>query len=112
VGGTHPVILEAMAAGNCVLVNDHRPNAETVGDAGIYFSGKVGVDDLAVQLGRLLNDPGLVQEYRRRALERAREYSWEAVTDQYERLLRAVCEAHGPGPLPQFLVDREPVAVG
>ena len=39
VGGTHPVILEAMAAGNCVLVNDHPPNAETVGDAGIYFSG-------------------------------------------------------------------------
>ncbi len=46
VGGTHPVILEAMAAGNCVLVNDHPPNAETVGDAGIYFSGRGGVDDL------------------------------------------------------------------
>ena len=57
VGGTHPVILEAMAAGNCVLVNDHRPNAETVGDAGIYFSGKAGVDDLVVQLRRLLTDP-------------------------------------------------------
>ena len=35
VGGTHPVILEAMAAGNCVLVNGHRPNAETVGDAAL-----------------------------------------------------------------------------
>jgi hypothetical protein len=33
-GGRHgPVILEAMAAGNGVLVNDHRPNAESVGDA-------------------------------------------------------------------------------
>jgi glycosyltransferase involved in cell wall biosynthesis len=112
VGGTHPVILEAMAAGNCVLVNDHRPNAETVGDAGIYFSGKAGVDDLSAQLQRLLDDPELVDEYRRRALERAREYSWEAVTDQYERLLRALCEAHGPGALPQFLVDREPIVVG
>jgi glycosyltransferase involved in cell wall biosynthesis len=112
VGGTHPVILEALAAGNCVLVNDHRPNAETVGDAGIYFSGKLGVDDLAVQLERLLNDENLVEEYRRRALERAREYSWDAVTDQYERLLTAVWEARGPGPLPQFLVDRERLAVG
>jgi glycosyltransferase involved in cell wall biosynthesis len=112
VGGTHPVILEALAAGNCVLVNDHRPNAETVGDAGIYFSGKLGVDDLTAQLEGLLNDPDLVEQYRTRALERAREYSWEAVTDQYERLLTAVCEARGPGPLPQFLVDREPVAVG
>jgi hypothetical protein len=35
VGGTHPVIFEAMAAGNCVLVNDHRPNAESVGDAAL-----------------------------------------------------------------------------
>lgn len=112
VGGTHPVILEALAAGNCVLVNDHRPNAETVGDAGVYFSGKLGVDDLEAQLERLLNEPLAVEEYRRRAVDRAHEYSWEAVTDQYERLLTEVCEARGPGPLPQFLVDRERVAVG
>ena len=109
VGGTHPVILEAMAAGNCVLVNDHRPNAETVGDAGIYFSGRRGVDDLVVQLERLLGDPALVDEYRSRALERARRYSWESVADQYEALLTAVCEARGPGSLPPFLLDREPV---
>jgi glycosyltransferase involved in cell wall biosynthesis len=108
VGGTHPVILEAMAAGNCVLVNDHRPNAETVGDAGFYFSGRVGVDDLTVQLDRLLNDPGLVESYRQRALERARDYSWDAVTDQYEQLLTQVREARGPGPLPDSMVDREP----
>ncbi len=111
VGGTHPVILEALAAGNCVLVNDHRPNAETVGEAGIYFSGRAGVNDLTVKLEQLLDDPQLVAEYRRRALERARHYSWPAVTDQYEQLLRAVCEARGPGSLPPFLVDREPVAV-
>ncbi len=111
VGGTHPVILEAMAAGNCVLVNDHRPNAETVGDAGVYFSGRAGVDDLAAQLGRLLDDPELVAEYRARALRRARQYSWDAVTDEYEQLLNAVRAAYGPGPLPPHLVDREPLAL-
>jgi glycosyltransferase involved in cell wall biosynthesis len=111
VGGTHPVILEAMAAGNCVLVNDHPPNAETVGDAGIYFSGKAGVDDLATQLARLFDDPELVAEYRQRAVVRAEQYSWEAVTDQYERLLTAVCEARGPGRLPPHLLDPEPVAI-
>jgi glycosyltransferase involved in cell wall biosynthesis len=111
VGGTHPVILEAMAAGNCVLVNDHKPNAETVGDAGIYFSGRAGVGDLAAQLELLLDDPSLVAEYRVRALDRAQRYSWEAVTDQYEQLLTAVCEARGPGPLPPYLVDREIAAV-
>ncbi len=111
VGGTHPVILEAMAAGNCVLVNDHRPNAETVGDAGLYFSGRSGIGDLATQLERLLGDPELVDTYRGLARERAGNYSWEAVTDQYERLLTSVMEAQGPGPLPEFLVDQEPAAV-
>ena len=110
VGGTHPVILEAMAAGNCVLVNDHRPNAETVGDAGIYFSGRTGVDDLVVQLRRLLTDSSLVADYRNRALARAHDYSWEAVTDQYEQLLMAVCKARGPGALPEYVLDREPLA--
>jgi glycosyltransferase involved in cell wall biosynthesis len=112
VGGTHPVILEALAAGNCVLVNDHRPNAETVGDAGIYFSGAIGVDDLTRQLERLLADPALVEEYRGRALNRAKEYSWEVVTDKYEELLVAACAAQGHGRLPEFLVDRDPLAVG
>jgi glycosyltransferase involved in cell wall biosynthesis len=112
VGGTHPVILEALAAGNCVLVNDHRPNAETVGDAGVYFSGAVGIDDLTRQLERLLDDPELVQSYRARALERAREYSWEAVTDQYEQLLDSVCAAQRPGRLPDHLIDRDHAAVG
>ncbi|MHB8658445.1 MAG: glycosyltransferase [Solirubrobacteraceae bacterium] len=112
VGGTHPVILEAMAAGNCVLVNDHRPNAETVGDAGVYFSGPSGVEDLTRQLERLFDSPKLVAEYRERALKRAELYSWEAVTDQYEALLRAVCAARGPGALPEHMVDREPLTVG
>src|SRR3954452_4281244 len=105
VGGTHPVILEAMAAGNCVLVNDHAPNAETVGDAGFYFSGREGVESLAPQLERLLDEPELVEQFRRRARERALGYSWEAVADQYEELLRSAIRAGGHGALPAHLVD-------
>src|SRR5947209_7884844 len=100
-----------MAAGNCVLVNDHPPNAETVGDAGIYFRGGDGVGDLTSQLDRLLNDEELVTRYRARALRRAEMYSWDAVTDEYERLLVQACEARGHGPLPPSLVDHEPVLV-
>jgi glycosyltransferase involved in cell wall biosynthesis len=105
VGGTHPVILEALAAGNCVLVNDHAPNVETVGDAGLYFDGRIGVDSLADGLGRLLDDPELVAEYRERARRRAERYSWEAVTDQYESLLESVRAAQRPGRLPPELVS-------
>jgi glycosyltransferase involved in cell wall biosynthesis len=100
VGGTHPVILEALAAGNCVLVNDYRPNAETVGDAGVYFSGEQGVPDLALQLERLLEDPDLVADFRERALKRAELYSWDAVAAAYEQLLLEVSDSTGYGPLP------------
>ena len=105
VGGTHPVILEALAAGNCVLVNDHAPNVETVGDAGLTFSGKEGVPSLTAALERCFDEPELVAEYRRRAHERAKLYSWDAVTDEYERLMTELHEMSGPGPLPAQLVD-------
>ena len=94
------MILEALAAGNCVLVNDYRPNAETVGDAGVYFSGEEGVPDLAAQLERLLDQPELVAGYRERALERARLYSWDAVAAAYEQLLLEVSDSMSYGPLP------------
>ena len=111
VGGTHPVILEALAAGNCVLVNDHAPNVETVGDAGMTFSGRDGVPALAAALERCFDEPELVAAYRERARERARRYSWEAVTDEYERLLTGVVARRGFGPLPEELVDRAVDAV-
>jgi glycosyltransferase involved in cell wall biosynthesis len=99
VGGTHPVILEALAAGNCVVVNDHAPNVETVGDAGLTFDGTGGVAALTAALERVLDDPALVEDYRARARERARRYSWDAVTDQYEALLGRVLRAR-PRPAP------------
>ena len=105
VGGTHPVILEALAAGNCVLVNDHAPNVETVGDAGLTFSGADGVASLTAQLERLFDEPELVDRYRARARQRARRYSWDAVTDEYEQLLVSVRQMGGPGALPAELVD-------
>jgi glycosyltransferase involved in cell wall biosynthesis len=105
VGGTHPVLLEALAAGACVLVNDYEPNRETVGEAGVYFSGAEGVTDLARQLERLLDDERLVETHRRRAKERADLYSWDAVATAYEQLLEEVSETSGHGPLPLDRVE-------
>jgi glycosyltransferase involved in cell wall biosynthesis len=109
VGGTHPVLLEAMAAGNCILVNDHKPNVETVGDAGLYFDGAAGVDDLTRQLERILDEPRLVEAYRAKALKRSEDFSWESVTDQYEALLEEVVIAREPGRLPAYLLEPAPV---
>jgi glycosyltransferase involved in cell wall biosynthesis len=107
VGGTHPVILEALAASNCVLVNDHAPNVETVGDAGLTFSGAEGVPSLARELERVFDEPDLVEAYRTKALERAKRYSWDVVTTEYERLLEGVAHMRGPGRLPRELLERD-----
>jgi len=112
VGGTHPVILEALVAGNCVLVNDYEPNSETVGDAGVYFSGAAGVPDLARQLEFLIDNPDVVADYRAKALERAERYSWDAVATAYEQLLLDVSEGSGHGPLPLERLDEIERATG
>ena len=87
VGGTHPALVEAMAFGNCVITYDTPENLETIGKAGFAYNGKVGAESLQEVLKRLIEDPDLVQEYRKLAQQRANNtYTWEAVTDEYERL--------------------------
>jgi glycosyltransferase involved in cell wall biosynthesis len=91
VGSTHPVIVEAMAAGNCVVVNDYAPNVETIGDAGLSYPGREGAAALRRVLAELLDDPARVERYRELAKTRAREhYSWDAVTEAYEKLAMSV----------------------
>jgi glycosyltransferase involved in cell wall biosynthesis len=85
VGGTHPALIEAMGRGALVLYRHTPENAEVAGDAGIPFEPA----ELADKIRALLAMPEEQCEiFRRRALERVRErYSWDAVTDAYERLL-------------------------
>jgi glycosyltransferase involved in cell wall biosynthesis len=95
VGGTHPVLIEAMAAGNCVVVNDHEPNLEVIGDAGVRYRGGGGADALREVLRELIADPDRMAALRTAAAERACAlFSWEAVTDAYERLARSVLRPH------------------
>jgi len=83
VGGTHPALIESMGRGAVTLYFDVPENAEVAGEAGIPFR-----DDLSEKLE---------QVYRMSAEERGRlsakaearvreRYSWDAVTDAYERL--------------------------
>lgn len=88
VGGTHPALLEAMGRGALVLYQENEENAEAAGGAGISFNG-----DLTEKLEQALSMPEEERnELRARAIARVRErYSWEAVTDAYEQLLRSIC---------------------
>jgi glycosyltransferase involved in cell wall biosynthesis len=88
VGGTHPALVEAMGAGNCVIVYDTPENREVVGDCGLFFST---VDELKRHIQTALDNPRLVEGYRERARARAQSrYSWDAITDEYEKLFREV----------------------
>ena len=89
VGGTHPALLEAMAFGSCVIVNDTPENLETMGDAGLSYNGKIGAESLGVVLQDILQHRDLAEQSRQKAQSRARDvYSWETVVDLYETLFQ------------------------
>jgi glycosyltransferase involved in cell wall biosynthesis len=69
-----------------VLYRHTAENAEVAGDAGIPFEPT----ELAAKIRAVLEMSDEQQEMiRRRAMERVRQrYSWDAVTDAYESLLR------------------------
>ena len=77
-----------MGVGGCVIANGTPENLEVVGDAGLIYE-KNSVEDLARQLREVLADDTMVEGYRSSARERvARYYSWDAITELYENLLR------------------------
>jgi glycosyltransferase involved in cell wall biosynthesis len=88
VGGTHPALIEAMGRGALVLYRNTPENVEVAGDAGIPFEP----DQLPEKIRLVL---AMNEEERKRlqakAEQRVRErYSWDAVTDAYEKLLAAM----------------------
>jgi glycosyltransferase involved in cell wall biosynthesis len=96
VGGTHPVIVEGMAAGAALLVSDHRPNLEVVGDAAASFPLAGGAPALAEARGALVADPARRRHLGARAAARAAErYSWDACADSYLRLCEAAISRGG-----------------
>lgn len=85
VGGTHPALIEAMGRGALTLYLDTPENAEVAGGAGFPFTR----DNLTEVMQRVLEmNEEERDSWRARAMARVRErYSWDAVTDAYEKLL-------------------------
>jgi glycosyltransferase involved in cell wall biosynthesis len=85
VGGTHPALIEAMGRGALVLYLNTPENTEVAGGVGMAFES----DNLEQKLEEVLEMSSEQRsEWGRRAMERVTEqYSWDAVTGQYEALL-------------------------
>jgi glycosyltransferase involved in cell wall biosynthesis len=85
VGGTHPALIEAMGRGALALYLDTPENAEVAGGAGLPFTHANLTEVLESVLGMTEDQR---DSWRARAVERVRSrYSWDAVTDAYEKLL-------------------------
>jgi glycosyltransferase involved in cell wall biosynthesis len=90
--GTSPALLQAMGYGNCIVSSDIVEAREVFGDAALAFAGGDAFA-LAAQIRRVCEEPGLVEEMRRRALARVREkYNWDDVAAAHRRVYERVLE--------------------
>lgn len=90
VGGTHPALIEAMGRGALTLYLDTPENAEVAGGAGLAFTHETLPRVMEQVLA--MNDTER-DAWRAKAMERVRSrYSWDSVTDQYEKLLMGLAK--------------------
>ena len=103
--GLSLALLDAMAAGLCVLASDVPENREAVEGAGYLF--RCGdAKDLADRLQFLIANPAVREAAGKSAAERVREqYRWEDIAENIERAYFELC-----GPKAVELLPRKPIA--
>ena len=88
VGGTHPALIESMAAGNLIVAYATPENREVTAGTAILFEDQA---QLTKALTRVVETPDAPKHAALRSAARARaerEYAWPAIADQYEALFR------------------------
>ncbi len=83
--------VEAMACGSVVLASNRASIPECVGDAGVLVDPS-DIDEIAENMIRLLNDKDLRQELGKRAIVRAKHFSWERSASTLMALYQDVVE--------------------
>jgi glycosyltransferase involved in cell wall biosynthesis len=78
--------LEALACGAPYVGSNATSLPEVVGDGGLLVD-PTDVEGLGAALSRVVDEPGLAEDLRRRGLERAREFTWERTADALLALL-------------------------
>jgi glycosyltransferase involved in cell wall biosynthesis len=83
-------VLEAMACGTPVVTSNSSSLPEVAGDAAILVD-PYSVEAIYAAMRRVLEDPELAKELRRRGLERALQFTWEKTAREtiavYEKVL-------------------------
>jgi glycosyltransferase involved in cell wall biosynthesis len=92
IGGVHPALIEAMAAGNPVLYLDTPENVETAGEAAVRYDKSE--PELTAKLQSLLDNAGAREQLARSAKQRADTlYRWEAIAEKYEKVFAGLLGA-------------------
>ncbi len=95
IGGTHPALVENMAAGNLVLCLDTPENREVLGPAGVYFPASP-LEEAVARWQDIEDHPERREPLRAAAARRAKElYSWDKVTDAYLDLFQRLLSQSG-----------------
>lgn len=91
VGGTHPALVEAMAHGNYIIANDVPEHRETLHDCGEYYAKNdfVMLSEVFKRVAGMSAADRRVMQDKAVAFAQA-QYSWSAITDQYEALFKRV----------------------
>lgn len=83
-------VLEAMACGTPVITSNTSSLPEVAGDAALLVD-PYNVEEIATAMRRVLEDPALAQELRKKGLERAKQFTWEKTAREtiavYEKVL-------------------------
>ncbi len=97
VGGTHPALVEAMGRGACIVANDVPEHREVLGDAGRYYA-RNDVDALATVVRDLARGSRRARRaWGGRGCPARDSFSWDHVTDEYERLFTRLTRGRGEG---------------
>jgi len=83
--------LEAMASGTPVVTSNLSSLPEVTGDAAILIDPS-SVDSIVDGMRRVLTNPALAAEMRRKGLRRAREFSWERSVDKIRAVYTEIAE--------------------
>jgi glycosyltransferase involved in cell wall biosynthesis len=86
-------VLEAMACGAPVVTSDNSALREVAGDAALLVDPHSS-EAIAEALERVLEDPELRDDLRRRGLERRRAFTWEACADATVAAYRDLLDEH------------------
>lgn len=95
VGGTNPSLLRAIGAGTATIAFDVSFNREVLRDDGRFFRSP---GDVSQEIESAEGDAILTRSRGDALRSRARDYDWERVADQYERLAADLASGRSPGP--------------